>query len=381
MQDRRLLRLGILGGGQLARMTIQAAVSLGIDTVVLAETPDSPAGRLAQQEIVGSWHDEGVLRCFAEAVDVVTLENEFVDEQVLVQLAKWGKVVQPGAAVLGAIQDKLAQKQMLARHALPVPNFGAVEQPDDILQYATEWGWPLILKARRNGYDGYGNATLHSAADIAGALERLGWPNRQLMVEQAIPFVCEIAVLVARTAAGHMVTYPVVETIQQQHICHVVRAPASIDSRIAERAVDIAQAAVTAAQGVGITAVELFVTTDQNVLINELAPRPHNSGHFSIDACITSQFDNHLRAVLGLPLGDPALRAPASVMVNLLGTRDGKLEPQGVDRALELTDLHVHLYGKRETRIGRKLGHITAVGSNLEETETRARAAANAITL
>ncbi|MDP9312192.1 MAG: 5-(carboxyamino)imidazole ribonucleotide synthase [Chloroflexota bacterium] len=374
-------RLGILGGGQLARMTLQAAVSFGIDTVVLAEAPDSPAGRLAQHEIVGAWHDQQLLRRFADAVDVVTLENEFVDERVLIQLAEWGKLVRPGPHVLGTIQDKLRQKQKLVNHALPVPDFAAVEHPDDILHYAAHWGWPLILKARRNGYDGYGNATLQSAADIPGALDRLDWPTRQLMVERAVPFACEIAVLIARNDKGQMVTYPVVETIQRQHICHIVRAPAAIDAHTAEQATRIAQAAVAAVQGIGITAVELFVTPEHAVLINELAPRPHNSGHFSIDACVTSQFENHLRGVLGLPLGDPGLRAPAAVMVNLLGSRNGKLLPQGVEQALRLVDVHLHLYGKRETRIGRKLGHLTALGSSMEETELRARSASDMIKL
>ncbi len=381
MDFAQLPRLGILGGGQLARMTLQAAVALGIDTVVLAEAPDSPAGRLAQQEIVGPWHDQQILRRFADAVDVITLENEFVDERVLSQLVEWEKLVRPGAQVLGAIQDKLRQKQTLVNHSLPVPDFAAVQEPDDILHYARNWGWPLILKARRNGYDGYGNATVQSAADIRGALDRLDWPKRQLMVERAIPFVCEIAVLIARNDKGQMVTYPVVETIQRQHICHVVRAPAAIDLATAEQATQIAQAAVAAVQGIGITAVELFVTTEHDVLINELAPRPHNSGHFSIDACITSQFENHLRGVLGLPLGEPGLRAPCAVMVNLLGTRNGKLLPQGVEQALGMIDVHLHLYGKRETRTGRKLGHLTALGSNMEETELRARLAADKIRL
>lgn len=381
MNFAQLPRLGILGGGQLARMTLQAAVALGIDTVVQAEGPDSPAGRLAQQEIVGPWHDQQILRRFADAVDVITLENEFVDDRVLSQLVEWDKLVRPGAQVLGAIQDKLRQKQTLVNHSLPVPDFAAVQEPDEILHYARDWGWPLILKARRNGYDGYGNATLQSAADIPGALDRLDWPKRQLMVERAIPFICEIAVLIARNDKGQMVTYPVVETIQRQHICHVVRAPAAIDPATVERATQIAQAAVAAVQGIGITAVELFVTTEHDVLINELAPRPHNSGHFSIDACITSQFENHLRGVLGLPLGEPGLRAPCAVMVNLLGTRNGKLFPQGVEQALGMADVHLHLYGKRESRIGRKLGHLTALGSTMEETELRARLAADKIRL
>ncbi|HEY0738976.1 MAG TPA: 5-(carboxyamino)imidazole ribonucleotide synthase [Herpetosiphonaceae bacterium] len=374
-------RLGILGGGQLARMTIQAAIPLGVDLAILAEAADSPAGRLTAREIVGAWSDTTALRAFAEAVDVVTLENEFVDAPILEQLARWGKIVLPGANTLRTIQDKLTQKQALAACKLPVPQFVAVDSPEDIVRAAERFGWPLILKARRNGYDGYGNAKLDSAADIEGALQRLGWPERSLMVEQAVPFVRELAVLVARDPQGRSVTYPVVETVQQNHICHIVRAPAPIDSAAAEQATALACAAVEAVGGVGITAVEMFQTGDGQILINELAPRPHNSGHFSIDACYASQFENHVRAVLHLPLGNPGLRAPAAVMVNLLGRRNGPTEPRGLDRALADPDVHVHLYGKRDVRRGRKMGHITALGSSLAEAEQRALAAAEAIEL
>jgi 5-(carboxyamino)imidazole ribonucleotide synthase len=374
-------RLGILGGGQLARMTLQAGIPLAIDVAILAESPDSPAGRLTQHECVGDWNDEPTLRKFANLVDVVTLENEFVDAGVLEQLAHWGKPVRPGAAVLALIQDKLIQKQTLLHHGLPVPRFTAVQSPADIEAAARNSGWPLILKARRNGYDGYGNATLHGVSEIEPALQRLGWPERQVLVEQAVPFVRELAVLVASGINGQRVTYPVVETVQRNHICHVVRAPAQIDARTAQRAVEIASAAVEAVGGVGITAVELFQTAHDEILINELAPRPHNSGHYSIDACHTSQFENHLRAVLGLPLGDASLRVGAAVMVNLLGTRDGTAELRGLHEVLVKTDVHVHLYGKREVRRGRKMGHLTAVGSSMAEAEERALSAAKFIEL
>ena len=374
-------RLGILGGGQLARMTIQAAIPLGVDLAILAEAADSPAGRLTAREIVGAWSDTSILRAFADAVDVVTLENEFVDAPILEQLAAWGKIVLPCANTLRTIQDKLTQKQALGAQDLPVPQFVAVDSPDDIVRAAERFGWPLILKARRNGYDGYGNAKLDSAADIEAALQRLGWPERSLMVEQAVPFVRELAVLVARDPQGGSVTYPVVETVQQNHICHIVRAPAPIEPAVAEQATALARAAVEAVGGIGITAVEMFQTGDGQVLINELAPRPHNSGHFSIDACHTSQFENHVRAVLSLPLGSPNLRAPAAVMVNLLGQRNGPTEPRGLERALAIPDVHVHLYGKRDVRRGRKMGHITALGSSLAEAEQRAFAAAQAIEL
>lgn len=378
-------RLGILGGGQLARMTLQAAIPLGIDVAILADAPDSPAGRLTRHEIVGGWGDAAALESFARLSDVVTLENEFVPAEVLEQLASSGMHVRPAATGLRMIQDKLLQKQVLAAHGLPVPHFAAVESADDIRRAAGAWGWPLILKARRNGYDGYGNATLRSSDEIAAAWTRLtsraGSASGVLLVEQAVPFVRELAVLVARDPHGHSVTYPVVETVQRDHICHLVRAPALIEPAVARRAAEIAQAAVAVVEGVGITAVELFQTADGTVLINELAPRPHNSGHFSIDACHSSQFENHVRAVLGLPLGEPALRVPAAVMVNLLGARDGVCEPRGLEQALALPNVHLHLYGKRDVRRGRKMGHITALGATMAEAEQRALVTAQTISL
>jgi 5-(carboxyamino)imidazole ribonucleotide synthase len=372
-------RLGILGGGQLARMTLQAAVPFGIDTVILADAPDSPAGRVAGHEVVGDWQNETALRRFADLVDVVTLENEFVDAAVLEHLKEWGKQVRPGALVLQAIQDKLIQKQTLADAGLPVPRFAAIASPNDIEIAAASYGWPLILKARRNGYDGYGNAALHAPQDIVPALDRLGWPQRELLAEQMVPFVHELAVLVARGVDGACITYPVVETVQHNHICHIVRAPAQIPASLAQQATAVARAAAETVGGIGITAVELFQTTDDQIVINELAPRPHNSGHFSINACYTSQFENHLRAVLGLPLGDPSLRVHAAVMINLLGTRDGVARLGGLADALRVPGVHGHVYGKRDVRRGRKMGHLTALGTDLHETEARALAAAQMI--
>lgn len=374
-------QLGILGGGQLARMTLQAAVPLGIDTAILADAPDSPAARVATHEVVGDAADPAVQAAFVDRATVITLENEFVDATILDALAARGARVLPGGATLRLIQDKLIQKETLVAHDLPAPAFMAVASPNDLLRAAEQWGWPLILKARRNGYDGYGNATLRSPADIDAALQRLGWPERSLYVERWIPFRRELAVLVARRVDGATAVYPVVETVQKNHICHVVRAPAPIPDHVAERALVIAQAAVEAVGGVGITAVELFQTEDDRIVINEMAPRPHNSGHFSIDACVVSQFENHVRAVLGLPLGSPILRAPAAVMVNLLGERDGATMPVGVEEALLQPDTHVHLYGKREVRRGRKMGHVTALADDLSTAEARARAAAAVIRL
>jgi 5-(carboxyamino)imidazole ribonucleotide synthase len=376
-----MTRLGILGGGQLAQMLTQAAISLGIETVIFERTSDSPAARLTHHQVVGQWEDEATLSQFASLCDLVTLENEFVDASVLRHLEARGLSVYPSAATLAAVQDKLLQKQCMQGAGIPVPAFCEVNTPEDVKHAATELDYPLILKARRDGYDGYGNATLNSSDDIIPEWERLSKNGRKLLVEQFVPFERELAVMVVRSRNGEIRSYPVVETVQENHICHIVRAPAPILSEIAERARTLAEQAVVAIDGVGVFGVELFLLAHGDIVYNEIAPRPHNSGHYTIEACITSQFENHLRAVLGWPLGDTAMRSPAAVMVNLLGKRNGEAQHDGIKAALNIPDAHLHLYGKREVRVGRKMGHVTVLGNSLEEAEILARQAVNLVNL
>lgn len=373
--------VGILGGGQLARMTAEAAARLGAEVAILERESASPAARMAAREVVGGWVDHERLRELAQGALVVTLENEFVDAPSLTWLAEQGVPVFPTGQMLATVQDKLAQKRFMRAAGVPVPAFADVTAPEDIARAAAEWGWPVVLKARRNGYDGYGNATLRSPDDVPAAFEKLGWPERELLVEAWVPFERELAVMVARGRDGECVVYPVVETIQRNHICHVVRAPAQVTPEVAAQAAAIALRAVEAINGIGVFGVELFETSAGEVLYNEIAPRPHNSGHYTIEGCVTSQFENHLRAVLGLPLGSAEMTAPAAVMVNLLGTRNGPARAEGLARALAVPGAHVHIYGKLASRLGRKMGHVTALGATVAEAETRARAAADAIQL
>jgi 5-(carboxyamino)imidazole ribonucleotide synthase len=376
-----MTRIGIFGGGQLAQMLTQAAISLGVETAIFERAPDSPAGRLTQREIVGPWEDAGLLARFAASCDLVTLENEFVDAAILAALEAGGTPVFPAAATLGVVQDKLAQKERMAAAGLDVPAFRGVAAPDEALAAGAELGWPLVLKARRNGYDGYGNATLRGPEDVAAAWARLTRGGSPLLVEAWVPFARELAVMVARGRDGELRVYPVVETVQQNHICHVVRAPAPLAPAVAAAAAGLAVRAVEAVGGVGVFGVELFELADGRVLYNELAPRPHNSGHYSIEGCVTSQFESHLRAVLGWPLGPVDLRAPAAVMVNLLGRRDGPVPPGALREALAVPGAHIHLYGKRESRVGRKMGHVTALGVTLAEAEATARRAAELVAI
>ncbi len=377
-----MTKLGILGGGQLAQMLTQAAISLGIETVIFERTADSPASRLTHHQIVGQWDDDAALAQFASVCDVITLENEFVDAGVLRQLESAGLPVYPTSDTLAAIQDKLVQKQRIAAAGLSVPEFRAVESINDVAAAGSDFGYPMLLKARRDGYDGYGNATIRGAEDIPAAWEKLGASKgRKLLVEAFVPFTRELAVMVLRGRDGETRTYPVVETVQKNHICHVVRAPAPISSESAVQAANLARQAVEAVNGVGVFGVELFELADGRVLYNEMAPRTHNSGHYTIEGCVTSQFENHIRAVVGWPLGSTEMVAPAAVMVNILGSRNGEANPNGIREALATSGAHIHIYGKREVRTGRKMGHVTALGSSIEEAETIAQQAANRINL
>lgn len=374
------MRVGILGGGQLALMTAEAAPALGVEVVVLEREAGSPAG-LVTEELVGDWRDVGARTALAERVDLVTLENEFVDAAALEWFVERGCPVYPGPAAIRLIQDKLLQKQALAAAGLPVACFRAVESSADVLAAGAELGWPVVLKARRNGYDGYGNALVASAADAEAAVARLGGGTSAggpggLYVEQMVPFAAELAVMVARGRAGDIVAYPVVETVQRDHICHEVVAPARVSSEVAAAARAAALGAVTATGSVGVVGVELFLLPDGRVLVNELAPRPHNSGHYSIEGCRTSQFANHLLGVLGRPLGPSDLVAPAAAMVNLLGTLSGPAAPRLGPMP---PDSFAHIYGKRQVRPGRKMGHVTALGASPEEALARAREGAAAV--
>ncbi len=372
-------RIGIVGGGQLARMTAVAAAQLGCAVHILEREPDSPAARLAAHSEVGDWNDPAVLRRFAAQVDCVTLENEFVDATSLAAIEEAGLPLLPASAALARVQDKLLQKQALTAAGLEAPPFRAVETPAEARAAGADFGWPLVLKARRNGYDGKGNVTVRSAAEVASAWRRLGGAPGRLFVEAWCAFEAELALIVTRAADGASVVYPVVETVQRDHICHRVRAPAPVAPDVARRAADIGARAVAAVGGTGSFGIELFLAADGRLLVNELAPRVHNSGHYTIEACACSQFENHVRAVLGLPLGSPAMVAPAAAMINLLGAGAGSGRPEGLREALAIAGAHVHIYGKDRSRHGRKMGHVTALGRTLAEAVAAAESAADRI--
>ena len=374
-------RLGIIGAGQLARMTAMAAAQLGCEVVVLAAHHGEPACALATSCVIGDNEDPRALAELAAAVDVITLENEFIDADCLAVLERQGASLYPSSRCMALVQDKYVQKSLLSTHGIAMPRFRALSTPAELEEAAREFAWPVVLKARRNGYDGKGNATVRSAADIEPAWTRLGGAARGLYVEQWCPFVAEVAVIVSRGRDGISVAYPVTETIQREHICHQVLVPAAVAAACRKQIVDLAQRAVIAVDGVGSFGVEMFLLADGSVVFNELAPRVHNSGHYTIEACSCSQFENHVRAVFGWPLGSTAMRAPAAVMINLLGQQTGVARAHGLANALAVPDTHIHLYGKTLVSPGRKMGHITALGADVATARARAERAASAITL
>lgn len=360
-------------------MTAQAATQLGCEVVVLERSTDFPAHALDTRWIHGDWDDATKLLELAAEVDVVSLENEFVSPAALRAVESAGHLVRPSAATMALVQDKFVQKSTFASAGLPLPRFEAVDAPARVADVASRLGWPLVLKRRTMGYDGKGNATVRSQADVEAAWRKLAGAPGAVYAEEFCPFTLELAVIVVRGLDGATREYPVVETENRDHICRVVRAPARVDARVTAEAARIARAAVESIQGVGAFGVEMFLMPDGRVLVNEIAPRVHNTGHYTIEACATSQFENHVRAVLGLPLGDVTMRAPAACMVNLLGAGKGTGSPIGLESALRVDGASIHVYGKSTSSRGRKMGHVTALGATLADAERRALTAADLI--
>ncbi|MCS4201233.1 5-(carboxyamino)imidazole ribonucleotide synthase [Salinibacter ruber] len=372
--------IGILGGGQLGKMMAAEAVRMSVDARLLSPKEAGPMQPYTGAR-VGDWTDPDVLRPFTADCDVVTVESEWAPADAAAEVLPDGAALWPSTQTLSLIKDKGVQKQHLADAGCPVPAFACCETLDEALDAAEEFGYPVVLKQYRGAYDGYGNATAASEDEL-----REAWPDLATedgaMVETFADFARELAVQVARRPGGNQVVYPVAYTEQRDHRCHTVEVPADIDDAIADKARHIAQKSVDAVEGVGLIAVELFEMPDGRVLVNELAPRPHNTGHYSIEGAATSQFENHVRAVLDWPLGDPSLRTPVAVMVNVLGRREGT-PPQttGLLRALDTEGVTPHIYGKPDVRPGRKMGHVTALGADRADTRKRAEMAASAIEL
>jgi 5-(carboxyamino)imidazole ribonucleotide synthase len=372
------LRVGVVGGGQLARMMIGPAVELGVELRVLAEDEGMAASLAATA--VGDYRDVDTVLAFARDVDVVTFDHEHVPQEVLTRLVAEGIAVRPGPHALRFAQDKLEMRARLEELGMPQPDWAAVTDASGLGAFLDSHGGRAVVKTPRGGYDGKGVRVVTSAHDADDWFTALAEDGRggALLVEELVDFTRELAQQVARRPSGEVRAYPLVETVQRGGVCAEVLAPAPKTGDREQRVTtEIATAIAQGLDVVGMLAVELFETADR-VLVNELAMRPHNSGHWSQDGAVTSQFEQHLRAVLDLPLGDPSPRADWSVMINILGGPSaGGLDERFVDAMIAHPEAKIHTYGKAP-RPGRKVGHVTVSGDDLDEVAYAARAAADA---
>ncbi|WP_084417706.1 5-(carboxyamino)imidazole ribonucleotide synthase [Chrysiogenes arsenatis] len=361
-------RLGIIGGGQLAKMLTMEAKKLGFSVQVLDPTSDSPAGQVSDRQIVGGFFEHDKLRELATESDILTYDLEHIDTTSLRTLEAEGAIIHPAPDLLETLQDKWRQKELFAKAGLPQPAYERMDTLDtDAMR---RFGFPLVQKIRRGGYDGRGVVILRDASELHRAL------NGPSLLERCVPLAKELAVMVARTKSGEVRTYPVAEMIfdSRSNALDILLAPARIDDQLASRARSLAKQTAEACGAVGIFGVEMFLTQDGDILVNEVAPRPHNSGHYTIEACRTSQYEQHLRAISGLPLGLTDQHTPAA-MINLVGEPDAHGQPlvEGLAEALALPGVSVHLYGKREVRPFRKMGHAVAVDPDPEKALAVAR--------
>jgi 5-(carboxyamino)imidazole ribonucleotide synthase len=368
--------VGMIGGGQLARMTAEAATALGVGFRVLAERADDPAAQVVRDTRLGSHLDPQAVLEFADGCDVITFDHEHVPVEILEHLAERGIAVRPSPSALFHAQDKAHMRAALEGLGMPCPAWSPCSRAEEVVAFGDTHGWPVVLKATRGGYDGKGVWVVHDEAAAASALASGDANGTSWLVEEHIAFVRELSAQVARSPQGQAVAYPVVQTKQIDGICAEVIAPApGLSDDHAIRAQELALRIAGELGVVGMLAVELFDTGDE-LFINELAMRPHNSGHWTIEGAVTSQFENHLRAVLDLPLGDPRARAPHAVMVNILGGDVGNLYSAYRHVFARDPGLKVHLYGK-EVRPGRKVGHVTILGDDVDDLLSRGRHAAD----
>lgn len=373
-------RIGVIGGGQLGQMMILEAKKMGFVVTVLDPTLHCPAHTLVDEHIVAEFHDEKAIRLLASKSDVITYEFEHIGADILEQLEKEGMAVYPTASSLKIIQNKFTQKTLLQKKQVPVPDFIAVSSIEEISQAGEKFGYPFVLKACTGGYDGKGNFLLKKETQIKESFYTLGSGRIPLMAERFFPFVMEISVLACRGIEGDIRVYPVAENIHQDNILFETCVPAHISEETTKKAMALARNVMEIFEGVGMFCVEMFVAEDGSVAVNEVAPRPHNSGHYTIEGCVTSQFEQHIRAVSGLPLGDASLLRP-TVMRNILGEEEseGKAIVEGADSCLAVEGAVLHIYGKEFSKPKRKMGHVTVTAPTLALARERAKQAKDAV--
>lgn len=365
------ITLGIIGGGQLGKMIGIEAKRMSLNLAYLDPDKTCPASTIADILFISDYKDEKSILDLAQESNVLTYEIELANSSVLKDLESKGLPVHPSPAVLNTIQNKLRQKKFLKSKGIPVPEFEEVTSIDQARRICKDFHYPLVLKACEDSYDGRGNYVVRSASDIDKGIRY--FEGRKCMIEKFIHFTKEVSIMVARNTRGQITSLPVVRNIHKNNILDTTIVPAGVNRRVEANARSIAEKVVKSLKGVGIFGIEMFLD-DNKLMINEIAPRPHNSGHYSIEACSVSQFELHIRAILGLPLVKPRLMSPV-VMTNILGIPNytGEYSLTGIDKALAIPGMKLHLYGKRITKPQRKLGHFTITAESTEEALSRTR--------
>ncbi len=380
--EKKRHHIGIIGGGQLAQMMVPYARQLGFDITVLDPLPQAPAVLAGATHLPGGYEDSEAIHTLAQQCDLITIELEHVSARTLQELHDEGVEIQPHPRAISLIQNKLKQKEVVSTHGVTVAPFRAVTSSADLTQAATDWGYPLHLKQSFASYDGKGNRVIRSASDIEPAFAEFSRDTRGLFVERDVPFTRELAVMVVKEKDGQVHFYPVVETVQQNNVCDVVRLPAALSAREQQQIETLVTSALHVLPGAGVFGIELFQTVE-GILLNEIAPRVHNSGHYTIEACKTSQFENHLRAITGLPVGSTAIRpsVQAAVMKNILGVKVAPAQLGNLEILKHHPEVYLHWYGKTEEKPGRKMGHITVLAATVIAAEALAEEVRNTITI
>ncbi|HVX02371.1 MAG TPA: 5-(carboxyamino)imidazole ribonucleotide synthase [Nitrososphaera sp.] len=372
--------IGIIGGGQLGKMIAHEARRMSFKVIVLDPTEGCPASKIADEQIIADFKDESAIMKLAEKSDVLTYEIELANSSALKQLEEKNYPVRPAPETLRIIQNKYRQKSFLKEHKIAVPDFELVLSEEHLQGLCKKFGLPAVLKATEDSYDGRGNFMITSWAKVHEAYEY--FKGKETMLEMFIPFAKEVSIMVARNPSGQIESFPVAENIHKNSILDTTIAPAKLSRKVEQRAIKMAKRIMQVLHSAGIFGIEMFVTKNGDVLINEIAPRVHNSGHYTNEACSVSQFEQHLRAVLDLPLAKPKLLSPAA-MINILGPEgfDGTYAVTGLDAMMNVPGAELYIYGKKESKPRRKLGHITATGRTTKDALARAKKARNAIKL
>lgn len=372
------IRVGIIGGGQLGKMLSQEAKRMSFRVVILDPDPNCPASALCDEQLIGEFKDYRSVERLASKSDVVTYEIELANSKALMDLRSQNFPIHPAPETLHIIQNKYRQKTFLVQNKISVPQFGIVRSQDDLRKLCKCYGLPSILKVCEDAYDGKGNFLIKSNSEINEAFAYFS--PKESMLEKFVEYKQELSVIVARNVSGQVESFPVSENVHRGGVLAKTIVPARVSEVVERRVRDIAYNVIASLKGAGVFGIEMFLTSENEVLINEIAPRPHNSGHYTIEACSVSQFEQHLRAILDLPLSKPELLCPA-VMFNLLGPNsfEGTYAIQFLDEVLSIPGVRFHLYGKIRSKPGRKLGHVTVVAKSLREAMSRAKKAERSI--